>query len=75
MDATIGIFITYMLHVLLQGSSLVLIPWKALGPKHMLRFIINIFVRIIIKHGMHIFLSKVETWVGYKYICMVSTVT
>ena len=48
MDATIGIFITYMLHVLLQGSSLVLIPWKALGPKHMLRFIINIFVRIII---------------------------
>lgn len=63
MDATTGIFITYMLHVLLQGSSLVLIPWKALGPKHMLRFIIiiNIIVRIIIKHGMHIFFSKVET--------------
>lgn len=58
MDATIGIFITYMLHVLLQGSSLVLIPWKALGPKHMLRFITNIFVRIIIKHGMHIFLAR-----------------
>lgn len=58
MDTTIGIFITYMLHVLLQGRSLELISWKALGPKHMLRFITNIFVRIIIKHGMHIFLAR-----------------
>ena len=65
----------YNLHVLLQSSSLVLIPCKALGLKYMRGLLIIFLSELLSGMELHIFFSKVETWVGYECIWVVSTVT